>query len=795
MNAPCRFGRFELRPTERQLVDGTTPVALGGRAIDVLLALVARAGHLVTKDELLDAAWPGLVVEEANVHVQVSLLRKALGREAIATVAGLGYRFALPLLEGASAAVPHNLPADRTPFVGRSAALAEAEAALAATRLLTLVGIGGSGKTRLALRLAERALPQHPGGVWFVDLAPLDTAEQLPLAVARVLGVAQRLGEPLPQTIAARLREQTALLLLDNCEHLLGAVAELVPTLLQAGAGVHVLCTSREALGLADERTLPVRPLAVPPATASADEAAGSESVLLFVDRAQQSAPGALAEPAALAVAAEICRRLDGIPLALELAAARLKLLSPQQLLDRLDERLRLLTGGQRAMPRQQTLLTVIQWSYENLSPEAQRLLRALSVCGGGCDLETAAALMGDGADDVAVLEPLSVLVDKGLVAVDRATTEMRYTSLETVRQYALQRLGESGEAAAVRDRHRDHFLAVAEMGEEAIRGVNPALWMNRMDRDRDNVLRALAWSDSPQGASAGLQLVTLMRHYFSSRGLLVLGRELHERALRRPEVPTVDRVHCLALSSLAQLCGWMGDMAQARRHAEAAYRMACELGDLRSMSRTVGQLGRIDATQGDFSTARRRIDESMVLARQAGEPHEIVMALGVRANLHWEEGELQAARTLYAETLTLRRRQGLDFIWPTAMVVLNLSAIDTALGDLTSAREQLVLGLEMQRRTGSRYLGQYVIEGAAALALRLGSPALGLRWYAASTAQREAIRLTRDEAALERHEQERALGRAALDASAADAAEIEGATLGYEVVFDEAAAWLTAAR
>ncbi len=386
MNTPRRFGRFELRPIERQLLDGTTSMALGARAIDVLLALVAlvaRAGQLVTKDELLAAAWPGLVVEEANVHVQVSLLRKALGRDAIATVAGLGYRFALPLRDGVAAVVPHNLPADRTPLVGRTAALA---------------------------------------------------------------------------------------------------------------------------------------------------------------------------------VAAEICRRLDGIPLALELAAARLKLLSPQQLLDRLDERLRLLTGGQRAMPRQQTLLTVIQWSYENLAPEAQRLLRAMSV-----------------------------LVDKGLVAVDRAAADMRYTSLETVRQYALQRLGECGEAGAVRDRHRDRFVAMAEQGEEAIRSQNPAAWMDRMDRDRD--------------------------------------RDNMLRALRRPEVPSVDGVRCLALSLLAQLCGWLGDMAASRRHAEAAYPMAFELGDLRRMSVTVGQLGHIDAAQGDADTARRRIDEAMALARQAGAPDRVTWA------------------------------------------------------------------------------------------------------------------------------------------------------------------------
>ncbi len=452
-----KFGRFELHPLARRVLADGQLLPLGARALDVLLALVQRGGGLVSKDELLQFAWPGLVVEEANVHVQISLLRKTLGAQAIATVAGLGYRFALPITPLGNRP-PQNLPAARTCFIGRAAALSEAEQQLQHTRLLTFIGIGGSGKTRLALRLAERVLPAFAHGIRFMDLSPLDDAAQLPIALARTLGVAQGADSTLEQGLLDKLCNDGALLVFDHCEHLLGAVAGLVVMLLSGAPDLKILCTSREALGLAGEVIVTVLPLALPAADADAAAIAAAESVQLFIDRACSVAPDLEFDADALPVVAQICRRLDGIPLAIELTAARMRMLSVTQIGSFLDERLWSLTGGEQTLPRQQTLRAVIQWSYEHLAPAEQRLLRALSVCSGGFDLEAAMALRRDVADpldlpDMATLDSLTRLVDKSLLTVEHHAQTARYTMLETVRQYALERLADCGEAAALRDR------------------------------------------------------------------------------------------------------------------------------------------------------------------------------------------------------------------------------------------------------------------------------------------------------------------------------------------------------
>ena len=278
MTHDYRFGRFELRSLQRCVLGDGHPLELGARAFDVLLALVEQRGALLSKDALLDRCWPGLVVEEANVHVQISLLRKLFGAGAIATVAGLGYRFALAV-ECVGQAPAHNLPAARTPFIGREIELAEAEHRLQGTRLLTFTGIGGSGKTRLAIRLAERLLPLVVDGAWFIDLAPLDDASQVPLAVARALGVAQGADSALEARLLERLRERQALLIFDNCEQVPGGVAALADVLLGGAPRIKIVCTSRQALGLGGEMTLAVRPLALPAANADDAGIVAAESV------------------------------------------------------------------------------------------------------------------------------------------------------------------------------------------------------------------------------------------------------------------------------------------------------------------------------------------------------------------------------------------------------------------------------------------------------------------------------------------------------------------------------------
>jgi len=434
-----RFGPFELQPNQRRLLNDGHPVELGHRAFDVLSVLVERAGQLVTKDQLLGLVWPGVVVEENNLQVQVSTLRKILGTTAIATTAGRGYCFTLELTPGSeSSSLPvtprHNLPSQLTSFIGHDDDLEEYAALLEQTRLLTLTGIGGCGKTRLAVELAKRVLQSFPDGAWYVDLASLLDAERVALTVATLLGIREENDRQMVDTLCDRLASKHMLLVLDNCEHLVAACAALVQRVIGAASGVRVLAASREGLSVAGERTVTVRSLSFPPPGSKLDPRAldACEAVRLFVERARLLVPKfSLGDDSRDAVA-EICRRLDGIPLAVELAAARVKMLTVEEIRARLDDRFRLLTGGSKtAMARQQTLLATIQWSYDHLAPDQQQLLQRLSVFVGGWTLASATRVAGEQLDEYAVLDVLTRLVEQSLVTtnrVERGTT--RYTML-----------------------------------------------------------------------------------------------------------------------------------------------------------------------------------------------------------------------------------------------------------------------------------------------------------------------------------------------------------------------------
>ena len=366
---------------------------------------------MVTKDELLDRVWPGVVVEENNLQVQVSTLRKILGAHAVATIPGRGYRFTLGAeaqeAEAAPSTANHNLPAALNSFIGREREMRSLGAMLGASRLTTLTSVGGTGKTRLALEVAREVLPLYPDGVWLAELAPLADAARVPQVVAFVLGVKEEAGRPAVEALARYARDRRMLLVLDNCEHLVHACAELARQLLQSAAGLTILASSREPLHVAGEAQFPVAPLAVPDArrAASLDEIAACEAVRLFVERATavQPAFGLTAQNAP--VVAQICRRLDGIPLAIELAAARVRSLAIDDIGARLDDCFRLLTEGDKtALPRQQTLRASIDWSHALLSAPERVLLRRLAVFSGGCTLEAAEAIGAGGevhADDV----------------------------------------------------------------------------------------------------------------------------------------------------------------------------------------------------------------------------------------------------------------------------------------------------------------------------------------------------------------------------------------------------------
>ena len=389
----------------------------------------------MTKEELLERVWPNLVVEENNLQQQVSTLRKILGRDAIETVAGRGYRFTLPAMrvEVAAPALAAksrrtNLPQSLTSFVGRQREIAEIKRLLPDSRLLTVVGIGGIGKTRLALQAAAEVLDGYGDGVWFVDLAPLNDPALVASALAQVLGVSEAAGKPLVETLCAQINGRQLLLVLDNCEHLLEACALLADAVLRSAAEAAIIATSRENFHIAGEQTYPLPALSLPDPSASAEEVGRSEAVQLFVERARRHQPDFALTAARARAVAELCIHLDGIPLALELAAARVRSLSIEQINARLDDRFKLLTDGNRtALPRQQTLRGTLDWSHGLLSEHERVLLRRLAIFVGGFTLEAAASVASDERiDKSTVIELLLQLVERSLVVAD--TNDARRT-------------------------------------------------------------------------------------------------------------------------------------------------------------------------------------------------------------------------------------------------------------------------------------------------------------------------------------------------------------------------------
>lgn len=787
MSESLRFGRAEVRPRERQLLVEGAPAGVGARAFDVLLALIERRDRLVTKHELLDLVWPGLVVEENNLQVQISSLRKLLGPQSIATVPGRGYRFAAslsgevqpPAGEVPASSLPPtparrtNLPGELPPLYGRAHEMGALADLLAAHRLVTVVGAGGIGKSRLAQAVAHGALVRWPDGAWMVELAGLSDPALLASTVAGALDVKlDAAGAAVDQLVAA-LASRTELLVLDNCEHLIDAVSDLVSVILRGAPGITLVTTSQEPLRLPDEQQFRLLPLAVPD-DAAAGHARDFGAVALFEARVQAVDPRFALSEDTVPLAIDICRRLDGLPLAIELAAARVGTLGLRAVRDKLDARFKLLTGGARAtLRRHQTLRAALEWSYGLLN-EAERLVfRRLGVFAGGFTMELAQAVAGDDAlDEWAVLDQMSALVDKSLVVADPGETP-RYRLLESARAFALEQLAE-GETAEVLQRHAIGMMNFLRRVDDINMDgeLRTDQYAAQVVPELDNLRAAYAWASAEPGDSK--VAIALAAH---SGSLIDYAAECaawmlpHVSAVRNGAVD--DAVAARYWRALA--AGNMATRVPHRLTIEAAERARALYKTLGKPRREFSSLIRLMSSlqaEGDDTAARAAFDEAKRLIRPDWPAEFHIHLLRRQGSLLRRAGDLAGALAIQREEVELSfatcdwrleviaRNNLVDLLWQTGPVedaaleaqrlaedlrrrpatladtdvlFANLIGILSETGRIEAASDAAKEGLGFMRRTKN-----YFVEEWAYLAWRRGrlAPAATLLGYAEASSR-----------------------------------------------------------
>jgi predicted ATPase/class 3 adenylate cyclase len=703
-------------------------------------------------------------------------------------------RHSFPALRSLEA-TPNNLPQQLTSFIGRERELAETKKLLANTRLLTLLGAGGLGKTRLSLQLAADVMDDFPDGVWFVELAPLADAQLVPQAVASVLGVKEAAGHQVIDALVEHVKDRKLSLILDNCEHLTHACAELAKKLLEAGSQVKLITSSREHLRLPGETTYPIPPLAVPdPREKPTLEAISEcEAVRIFIDRAIAAQPAFRLTPGNASEVAEICHRLDGIPLALELAASRVRALSVENIAARLGDRFRLLTGGDRtALPRQQTLRASIDWSYDLLTEPERTLLRRLAIFSGSFTLEAAEAVTAFGKfHESDVLDLLAHLVDKSLIVSQ--PDGGRFRLLETVRQYAQERVREAGEEDEARARHLAFYLALAEAAEPELLGADEGVWCARLDLEQPNLLQAHASCERVEsGATAGLRFAFSLRNYWIDRGLLGLGHRLTLGALARSGASQRDLARCRALAAASSLEYFMGLYAKAAEHSRESLSIAEELGDKERIATAFTLLGHITISH-DPAAARKYYEAALALARELGDKRRlanIVNGLGV---LCAQQGDMDHAEAFYEEALRLDRERGEpDGV---GLGLVNLAVVSIHRGSVDRARELLLESLAISDASGLKRTTLVALFNSIGLATLLGEWERAARLYGWTESQREQMGLHREPSDDTYLMPRLARIREALGPSAFNAAESAGRALTYGEAASEARRWLEGVR
>jgi predicted ATPase/DNA-binding SARP family transcriptional activator/Tfp pilus assembly protein PilF len=623
---------------------------------------------------------------------------------------------------------PAGLPTETTSFVGREAELETIDELLRLSRLLTLTGPGGSGKSRLALRSGALASGRYPGGVWLVQLAPISRPDLVVPAAAQALSAREEPGRTPLGSVIARLRDTDALLIVDNCEHVMDAAADMISELLRGCSRLRILATSQTRLGVPGEASWPVPPLTVPgPEAADPGTAAEAESVRLFCDRAALARPGFGLTAGNVAAVSDICRQLDGIPLAIELAAARVSALTVAQLSARLSDRFRLLTGGSRAaLPRHRTLEAAIEWSHDLLGEAEQVCFRRMAVFSGGCTIDAAEAVCPDHAlPPETVFETVTALIDRSLLTTQELSGSMRYGMLESIHQYALGRLAPSGEAAELRARHLAWLLDLAAKADLA--GPDQAAWLDTLEAERDNFRAGLEWSLAPparnpaRDPALALRLAGALAPFWLVRGPITLGRRALDAALTAAGPQADKRLRAIALDGAGQLASVQADHDAQRAYQQESLAIWRELGDDVRVASCLSDLGAVAHIRGEYSAAQALHAEALELAERAGDAQQTGQALSGLGRLALHQGDLDKATRYYTQSMA--RFHDIGDLRRATLILGNLGVVAISTGDLALAEQRLTEHLENARRLGDSKLTAGALTNLGLVAYRAGDP------------------------------------------------------------------------
>ena len=714
------------------------------------------------------------------------------------------------------APTPTNLPRSLDRFIGRVSEIATLRAIVDDHPLVTLTGAGGSGKSRLAVELARGLLDRYPDGVWIAELAPMSDGRLIPSVVAEALGVTETAaGASTTQRIAEHLTDARALLIIDNCEHVLDATRDLTGRLLESCRGLRIVATSREPLGLHGEHAWRVPSLRVPgraddeprsgatptprrtPTTGAdaltRESLLACESVALFVDRARDVRPAfELTDENALSVA-EICRRLDGIPLAVELAAARVKVLSPEDIARRLHDRFRLLRAGPGRTERHQTLRAAVDWSYRALTDEEKRSLRSLSIFAGGCTLEAATRILtGADTDVFETLDVLTALVDKSLVQSEFESDSSRYRLLETVRQFAAEELQNEGELDLARERHLEFFHALAARAAERLHHPDAAQWLDRLESDHDNLVEAIVTApDNDRDAVTALSICGHLFRFWAMRAHLAVGAQACETALARPGARHATPERVRALNAAGGLAWQSGDLDRAERLHQAAREISLELGDSHGRAISTGNLANVVYARLDFERAMRMYEEVLEFGGELGETKIEASCLANLASVALDAGDTEAAARYLARALDKRRE--LEDPDGTTMTLLDCARLSRRIGDIEKARDELREALDLSRSIALRQRFMYVLDEAALLASSRGDFDRAARWIGACEAIRGLTGQAREQTNAAELQDALPIWQATLGLDRFDGARSSGRSLAADEALDEIATWLAA--